>query len=43
MILLAFHISRSINTKGHEGSEKKTNSNYIQIFKIQMHQFGLKK
>ena len=29
MILLAFHISHSLNTKGHAGSEK-TYSNFIQ-------------
>ena len=31
MILLAFHISHSLSTKGHAGSEK-TYSNFIQSF-----------
>ena len=32
LMLLAFHISHSLNTKGHAGSEKKINSNFIQNF-----------
>ena len=33
MILSAFHISYSLNTKGHAGSEK-TSSNFFQNFKF---------
>ena len=32
MILIAFHTSHTQNTKGHSGSEKKTNSNFTQNF-----------
>ena len=32
MIRKAFHISHTLNTKGHTGSEKKTYSKFIQIF-----------
>ena len=42
MILLAFPISNSLNTKGHAGSEKKQNQTLFKNFTFQMHQFGSK-
>ena len=41
MLLLAFHISHSLNAKGHAGSEK-IYSNFIKIFTFQMLRFGSK-
>ena len=32
MMLVAFHTLHSLHTKGHSGAEKKTYSNFIQIF-----------
>ena len=39
VMLIAFHTSHSLHTKGHSGSEK-TFSSFIQIFTFQTHQFG---
>ena len=40
MILMAFNISHTQNTKGHSGSEKKHSRTLHKIFISQMHQFG---
>ena len=40
MILIAFNISHTQNTKGHSGSEKKHTRTLHKIFISQMHQFG---
>ena len=31
-MLIAFHTSHTLHTKGHSGSEKKTYSKFIQVF-----------
>ena len=41
MMLIAFHVSLFLSTKGHAGSEKVSQT-LFRTFTFQMHQFGIK-